>query len=110
MEIYHLHLIESRTDISELKEKLAALSIDTKFFNDLGFCPHFIVARNPDEGTWFCDNTNDGHFAHLQRTHQVVDCETLDDLIECIAGQRGNIVIGSMKTGDKNIGKPNALF
>ena len=106
MRIYHLNLIDSQADLDELKEKLSAMNIDMKSLNDLRFCPHFIAGKIPDDETWFADNTNEGYLVHLRQTHQVIDCETVEELIEHLGRECGNVVMGEKKPA----ATANALF
>lgn len=107
MTIIHLNTAEYPVDVSELREKLAAISIDVKFINDLGFCPHFICSRDQDDGSIFIDNTNDGYFQRLRKSqHTIIDCTTTDDFIAQTSILKGNKVIGAKPISSNS----NALF
>ena len=108
MKILHLNLIESKVDVSELVEKLSMMKVETSISNDLGFCPHFIMVVNQEDGSIFADNTNDGHFSGLKRKHEIDECS---DLIEFIEKAGEMLESANLKRrSNKTEVKSNALF
>ena len=109
MKILHIHLINTRTDVEELVEKLSNLGIQVSFLSDLGFCPHFICARNPEDNEFFVDNTNDGHYDCLCREHEIIDCRDIDEFIAQVGVMKGNVVLSDKKKQKAEMNS-NALF
>ena len=109
MKILHIHLINTRTDVGELTEKLSNLGIQVKFLSDLGFCPHFICTQNPEDNEFFVDNTNDGHYDYLCREHEIIDCGDVDEFIAQLGTMKGNVVLSDKKKQKAEINS-NALF
>ena len=109
MKILHIHLINTRTDVEELVEKLSNLGIQVKILSDLGFCQHFICARNPEDNEFFVDNTNEGHYDYLCREHEIIDCRDVDEFIAQVAVMKGNVVLNDKKKQKPEINS-NALF
>ena len=109
MKILHIHLINTRTDVEELVEKLSNLGIQVKFLSDLGFCPHFICTQNPEDNEFFVDNTNDGHYDCLCREHEIIDCGDVDEFIAQLGAMKGNVVLSDKKKQKPEINS-NALF
>ena len=109
MRILHIHLINTRTDVEELKDKLSNLGIQVKFLSDLTFCPHFICTQNPEDNEFFVDNTNDGHYDYLCREHEIIDCRDVDEFIAQVGVMKGNVVLGDKKKQKAEINS-NALF
>ena len=109
MKILHIHLINTLTDVEELIEKLSNLGIQVSFLSDLGFCPHFICARNPEDNEFFVDNTNEGHYDYLCREHEIIDCRDVDEFIAQVAVMKGNVVLSDKKKQKTEINS-NALF
>lgn len=81
MLIAHLNLVEPPVDIDELSTRLAKMKLEWRMFNDLGFCPHLICVQNPDDGSIYLDNTNEGHLSGLRTHHFVIDCSDIDDFL-----------------------------
>ena len=109
MKILHIHLINARVDVGELIEKLSNLGIQVSFLSDLGFCPHFVCARNPEHNEFIVDNTNDGHYDYLFREHEIIDCRDVDEFIAQVAVMKGNVVLSDKKKQNAEINS-NALF
>ena len=109
MKILYIHLINTRTDVEELIEKLSNLGIQVKFLSDLGFCPHFICTQNPEDNEFFVDNTNDGHYDCLCREHEIIDCGDVDEFIAQLGAMKGNVVLSDKKKQKPEINS-NALF
>ena len=109
MKILHINLINARIDVGELTEKLSNLGIQVSFLSDLGFCPHFICARNPEDNDFFVDNTNEGHYDYLCREHEIIDCRDVDEFIAQVAVMKGNVVLSDKKKQKEEINS-NALF
>ena len=89
MLIAHLNLIEPLVDVEELSARLKNLKLEWKLYNDIGFCPHLICVRNPDDGTIYIDNTNDGHLSGLRKKHIVIDCPDVENFLSRIADFTG---------------------
>ena len=109
MKILHIHLINTRTDVEELVEKLSNLGIQVSFLSDIGFCPHFICTQNPEDNEFFVDNTNEGHYDYLCREHEIIDCRDVDEFIAQVAVMKGNVVLSDKKKQKVEINS-NALF
>ena len=97
MKILHINLINARIDVRELTEKLSNLGIQVSFLSDLGFCSHFICARNPEDNEFFVDNTNEGHYDYLCREHEIIDCGDVYEFIAQVAVMKGNVVLSDKK-------------
>ena len=108
MKILHINLINARIDVGELTEKLSNLGIQVSFLSDLGFCPHFICARNPEDNEFFVDNTNEGHYDYLCREHEIIDCRDVDEFIAQVAVMKGNVVLSDKKK--QKVEVTNRLF
>ena len=108
MKILHIHLINTRTDVEELIEKLSNLGIQVKLLSDLGFCPHFICTQNPEDNEFFVDNTNDGHYDCLCREHEIIDCGDVDEFIAQVGAMKGNVVLSDKKK--QKVEVTNRLF
>lgn len=90
MLIAHLNLIEPPVDVDDLSARLSRMRLDWKLSNDIGFCPHLICVQNPDDGTVYLDNTNDGHLAGLRRRHVVIDCSDVEFFLARVAEFTGH--------------------
>ena len=108
MKILHIHLINTRTDVGELIEKLSNLGIQVSFLSDIGFCQHFICARNPEDNEFFVDNTNEGYYDYLCREHEIIDCRDVDEFIAQVAVMKGNVVLSDKKK--QKVEVTNRLF
>ena len=108
MKILHINLINARIDVRELTEKLSNLGIQVSFLSDLGFCPHFICARNPEDNEFFVDNTNEGYYDYLCREHEIIDCREVDEFIAQVEVMKGNVVLSEKKK--KKVEVTNRLF
>ena len=109
MKILHIHLINTRTDVEELVEKLSNLGIQVKILSDLGFCPHFICTQNPEDNEFFVDNTNEGCYDYLCREHEIIDCRDIDEFIAQVGVMKGNVVLSDKKKQKAEINS-NVLF
>ena len=97
MLIAHLNLIEPPVDIDELTARLAKMKLEWRIFNDIGFCPHLICVQNPDDGSVYLDNTNDGHLTGLCKHHFVIDCTDIEDFLARISEFTGGYVSAEKK-------------
>ena len=107
MKVIHLNLIENHINISILLKKLSGFGIDVKVLNNLNFCPHFICAKNPKNGEFFADNTNEGFYSRLMKTYEIVDCSDIDEFASQIGILKGNVIL---KENNNDSLSPNALF